>query len=56
MDLLEFLGLNEEDQWEEFTEHSVFLARYEDIDVNQNLFRLHGFYVELSTAPGLGLD
>ncbi len=56
MDLITFLGLPEGEQWEEFTQHSIFLARYEDIDVHQDLYRLHGFYVELSSAPGLGLD
>ena len=56
MDLITFLGLPEGEQWEEFSQDSIFLARYEDIDVHQELYRLHGFYVELSSAPGLGLD
>ena len=36
--LIEFLGLTEGDQWDEFCEHSIFIAKYEDIDLHHNLF------------------
>lgn len=51
MDIIEFLGMGENEQWEEFLQEGIFLAKYEDIDVTQELFRLHEFYVELSYPP-----
>ncbi len=56
MDILEFLGQGEAEQWEEFSEHCIFLAKYEDIDVTQHLFKLHDFYVELSSDSQMVLS
>lgn len=51
MDILEFLGLGEEEQWEEFSDAGIFLSDYFDIDVHNQLYGLHDFYVELSSTP-----
>lgn len=55
MEILKFLDLNEEAQWEEFSEQGVYLAEFMDIDVRQNLSRLYDFYVEISSDKILGL-
>ncbi|MEM1260296.1 MAG: hypothetical protein AAF575_00155 [Bacteroidota bacterium] len=47
MELIEFLGLKEEEQWEEFCEHCVFITKFHDLERKHHLFMLHGFFVEL---------
>ena len=51
MDIIEFLGLGEAEQWEEFTDGKIFIAEYKDIDVYHQLYLLHDFYIELSSVP-----
>lgn len=55
MDILEFQGLGEAEQWEEFWDHCIFLAHYIDIDTRHHLYRLHDFYVELTSDSAIGL-
>ena len=49
MEIIRFLGLGEAEQWEEFWGNCEFLEYYIDIDVKHHLYRLHDFYVELTS-------
>lgn len=55
MGIIEFLGLSEPEQWDEFSEHCVFIAKYQDVDVHHNLFLVHDFFVELTSDSGIQL-
>tara|TARA_Y100001001_G_scaffold25155_1_gene21126 strand:- start:599 stop:865 length:267 start_codon:yes stop_codon:yes gene_type:complete len=49
MGIKEFLGLHEEDQWDEFWDKCVFLAHFPDLEKKHHLYRLFDFYVELTS-------
>ncbi|MGB6150738.1 MAG: hypothetical protein WBG48_02000 [Pricia sp.] len=55
MQILDFLGLGEAEQWEEFSVGGIFLAEYKDIDVYHQLYLLYDFYIELNYAPSCEL-
>lgn len=52
MDFKTFLGLPEEEQWETFWDRCIFVEHYIDLDCKCHLYRLHDFYVELTSGPG----
>ncbi len=55
MDIIQFLGLPEEEQFMEFWDKCTFLEHYRDIECKYHLYRLHDFYVELTSDSEVGL-
>ncbi len=51
MDIIEFLGSKECDQWEIFDSRGQFFGEIISIDAHYQLYRLHDFYVELTMVP-----
>ena len=51
MELEEYLGAKECDQWELFHEDGVFLEKVESIDATFEIYRLYDFFVELTYVP-----
>jgi len=57
MDIKTFLGMQTYDQFEEFWEHCKFLEHHVDYTgVKYHLYRLHGFYAELTSDMTGKLD
>lgn len=48
MDIIEFLGAKEYDQWEMFDSNGQFFGEIISIDAHYQLCRLYDFYVELT--------
>lgn len=51
MDIIEFLGAKECDQWETFDSNGQFFGETIYIDAHYQLYRLYDFYVELTIIP-----
>lgn len=56
MTLKQFLGLSTEAQFEEFWSHCIFLEHYVDIELKYHLYKLHNFYIELTSDDSGKLD
>ena len=51
MELVEYMGMKECDQWEIFHEESEFIGEIVAIDAHYQLYSLYNFYVELTMVP-----
>lgn len=47
MNLYEFVGMTDEDQWNEFWDSGIHLAQYNSIDCSYGIYALHNFFVEV---------
>ena len=55
MGIVQFLGLSKEERFFHFWDNCTFLEHYRDIDCRYHLYRLHDFYVELTSDSEVGL-